>query len=131
MLASKIISSCKCAVLKKMCDREIRKKKITLRRGYGTNKINLKLKRHIWNHVLRFKLKWSMRNVLNILITSKSTTALAFNPHMDILQFHEQHAQVHSVDVANAGSLRFSYDMLRLEQTVSICARGWSGAIFL
>lgn len=40
---------------------------------------------------------------------------------MDILQFHEQHVQMHSVDVANAGSLRFSYDMLRLEQTVFIC----------
>jgi len=42
---------------------------------------------------------------------------------MDILQFHEQHAQVHSIDVANAGSVRFSYDMLRLEQTMSICVR--------
>jgi len=42
---------------------------------------------------------------------------------MDILQFYEQHTQVHSIDAANAGSLRFSYDMLHLEQTVSICAR--------
>lgn len=52
---------------------------------------------------------------------------------MDILQFHEQHAQVHSINVANAGSLRFSYDMLRLEQTVSICARGmkWSNILEL
>jgi len=53
-------------------------------------------------------------------IVSASPITLNFNPSTDTLQFHEQHAQMHSIDMGDASSPRFSRDMPRLEQTVSI-----------